>query len=216
MSRVSSGDQQIQGKTARRSSAQTREHVLDVAHQLFYWQGIRATGVDRVAAEAAVAPTTLYRLFASKDDLVAAYVRRADRLYRQWFDTAAAAAGDSPRDQILAVFDAPPSRCQQVQPEQCRGCPFLMALTEYPSATHPAHQHAAATKGWVRRRFGDLCAQLAQTAPIGDPGELADHLALVMEGVYASVQALGDTGPAQRARSLIERLLSPPPPAPAP
>ena len=56
---------------ARRSAEQTREHVLDVAYDLFYWHGIRATGVDRVAAEAGIAPTALYRLFPSKDALVA-------------------------------------------------------------------------------------------------------------------------------------------------
>ena len=67
--------------------------MLGVAHELFYWHGIRATGVDRVAAEAGVAPTTLYRLFASKDDLVAAYIERAGLLYREWFDAAAARAG---------------------------------------------------------------------------------------------------------------------------
>ena len=50
----------------RRSAAETREHVLGVAQKLFYWHGIRATGIDKVAAEAGVAPTTLYRLFASK------------------------------------------------------------------------------------------------------------------------------------------------------
>ena len=68
----------------RRPAAETRAHVLDVAHELFYWQGIRATGVDRVAAAAGVAPTTLYRLFACKDDLVAAYVERAAEGYREW------------------------------------------------------------------------------------------------------------------------------------
>jgi AcrR family transcriptional regulator len=67
----------------RRTAAQTREHVLAIANELFYWHGIRATGIDAVAAEAGVAPTTLYRLFASKDDLIAAYVERADRLYRE-------------------------------------------------------------------------------------------------------------------------------------
>ena len=61
---------------SRRTSAETRDHILEVAERLFYWDGIRATGVDTVAAEAGVAPTTLYRLFASKDDLVAAYVDR--------------------------------------------------------------------------------------------------------------------------------------------
>ena len=185
-----------------RSAAQTREHVLEVAHQLFYWNGIRATGVDRVAAEAAVAPTTLYRLFASKDDLVGAYMLRAADLYREWFDAAARTGGTDARQQILAVFDA---LTEQVQPGQCRGCPFLMALAEFPDPAHPAHRHAVATKGWVRVRLGELVAALD---PVTDTELLADQLALVMEGVYASVQALGVGGPAQRARGLAEALLA--------
>src|SRR5258708_3266826 len=101
-----------------RTAAQTREHVLQVAHDLFYWPGIRATGIGRVAAEARVAPTTLYRLFASKDDLVAAYVERADQDYRDWFSTTIEAAGPHPRKRILALFDA---LAEQVQPQVCRG-----------------------------------------------------------------------------------------------
>jgi AcrR family transcriptional regulator len=200
----------------RRSAEQTREHVLEVAHELFYWHGIRATGVDRVAAEAGIAPTTLYRLFASKDELVAAYIERAFRLYREWFDTAAGSGGALPRDQILAVFDA---LAEQVQPHQCRGCPFLMALAEFPDAEHPARQVAIEMKTWVRERMGELAEQFAATAPVADsvtapvadpvadPGELADHLALLMEGVYASAQALGHLGPARRARTLAAVLL---------
>lgn len=188
----------------RRSAEQTREHVLAVAHELFYWEGIRATGVDRVAAKAAVAPTTLYRLFASKDDLVAAYVSRGDELYRQWFDAAVAAGGEDPHEQILSVFDG---LAEQIRPEQCRGCPFLMALSELPDSTQLAHRHAVAMKSWVRKRFGELTDQLAQTTGTGEADELADHLTLIMEGVYASTQALGDRGPARRARTLVRRLL---------
>ena len=191
-----------------RSAAQTREQVLEVAHQLFYWNGIRATGVDRVAAEAAVAPTTLYRLFASKDALVGAYMQRASDLYREWFDAAARTGGTDARQQILAVFDA---LTEQVQPGQCRGCPFLMALAEFPDPNHPAHRHAVATKGWVRVRLGELVAVLD---PVTDTELLADQLALVMEGVYASVQALGVGGPAQRARGFAEALLAPLPSRP--
>ena len=143
-----------------RSSADTREHVLGVAHELFYWQGIRATGVDRVAAAAGVAPTTLYRLFASKDDLIAAYIERAGRLYREWFDAAAAVGGADPRAAILGVFEA---LGEQVQPQQCRGCPFLMALAEFPDPAHPAHRAAVATKRWVRERLGQLTAALASS-----------------------------------------------------
>jgi AcrR family transcriptional regulator len=187
-----------------RPAAQTRAHVLDVAHELFYWNGIRATGIDRVAADAGVAPTTLYRLFASKDDLIGAYLERAGELYRAWFEAAADAGGADPRQRILAVFDA---LTEQVQPGQCRGCPFLMALAEFPDPAHPAHRSAVALKQWVRTRLGELIAALGPAQP-GDPEALADQLALVMEGVYASVQALGVTGPARRARAFAETLLA--------
>jgi AcrR family transcriptional regulator len=77
-----------------------------------------------------VAPTTLYRLFASKDDLVAAYVERAGEHYKRWFLDA---TGDgTPPARIRSLFDA---LIQQVQPEHCRGCPFLMALAELPDAS---------------------------------------------------------------------------------
>jgi AcrR family transcriptional regulator len=194
-----------------RSSAETREHVLAVTNDLFYWQGIRATGVDRVAAQAGVAPTTLYRLFASKDDLVAAYIERAGRLYREWFDAAAAAGGPDPRGQILAVFGA---LGEQVQPQHCRGCPFLMALAEFPDPAHPAHRAAVAVKAWVRDRFGQLTAELTAgptdglAAGGGRDGLLADHLSLLMEGVYASAQALSARGPARHAWVLAESLLN--------
>ncbi len=184
----------------RRSSAETREHVLQVAHDLFYWQGIRAVGVDRIAAEAGVAPTTLYRLFASKDDLVAAYVERADRGYREWFT--AATHGNSPRERILSLFD---ELVVQTQPDRCRGCPFQMALTEFPDPAAGAHRHATANKAWVRERLGELTAELA----VADPEALADRLALLMEGVYASVQSLGSEGPAQNARAFAEAILPP-------
>jgi AcrR family transcriptional regulator len=186
-----------------RSSAETREHVLGIAHELFYWHGIRATGVDRVAASAGVAPTTLYRLFASKDDLVAAYIERADRLYREWFDAAAAAGGPDPRDQILAVFDA---LGEQIQPH-CRGCPFLMALAEFPDPAHRAHRAAVTMKAWVRDRFGQLTDALASGGRTARPELLADQLALVMEGTYASAQALSAEGPARHARTVAESLL---------
>jgi AcrR family transcriptional regulator len=188
----------------RRSSAETREHVLQVAHDLFYWHGVRAVGVDRIAAEAGIAPTTLYRLFASKDDLVAAYVERAEGHYREWFAEATRADGRSPRERILALFDA---LAEQVQPDRCRGCPFLMALTEFPDTELATHRHAVALKQWVRARIGELTAELANTGPTFDPPTLADQLTLIMEGVYASVQALGSDGPARRARAFAEALL---------
>ncbi|MEU7864248.1 TetR/AcrR family transcriptional regulator [Nonomuraea sp. NPDC049141] len=188
----------------RRTSAETREHVLEVAHDLFYWNGIRAVGVDRIAAKAEIAPVTLYRLFPSKDDLVAAYVERTERDYREWFTAATRADGRSPRDRILALFD---ELTLQTQPHCSRGCPFLMTLTEFPDPDIVCHQHAVGLKRWAHARMVELSEELAETSPVSDPAGLADHLTLIMEGVYASVQALGADGPARRARSIVEGIL---------
>jgi AcrR family transcriptional regulator len=178
----------------RRSAEQTREHVLGVARELFYWRGIRATGVDAVAAGAGVAPTTLYRLFASKDELVAAYLEREAAGYRAWFTAAAAEPADDPRGRILALFDA---LAEQVRPEDCRGCPFQMGLAELPDADTAGHAHAVAVKAWT----------LDQLRSLAGDDALGDEVMLVLEGVYASVASLGRTGPAARARAMVERLL---------
>ncbi|WP_036333432.1 TetR/AcrR family transcriptional regulator [Microbispora sp. ATCC PTA-5024] len=190
----------------RRTSAETREHVLEVARRLFYWNGIRAVGVDRIAAEAGVAPMTLYRLFPSKDDLVTAYVDRTEDDYREWFAKATQADGRSPRDRILALFD---ELLAQTQPHVSRGCPFLMTLAEYPQSEAGCHRHAVDLKKWTHARMLELVDQLAESQTVDDPAGLADHLILIMEGVYASVQALGAQGPARRARAIAERLLTP-------
>jgi AcrR family transcriptional regulator len=190
------------GHGRARSSARTREHVLEVTHDLFYWQGIRATGVDTVATAAEVAPTTLYRLFGSKDGLVAAYVERAADLYRNWFEDSLGSEDRPVAERLLDLFAA---LDDQVQPENCRGCPFLMALAELPSADHPAHRHAVAVKTWVNGRFGELVRELSP--PVDDPDRLADELTLVFEGTYASAQAMGAGGPARRSRQTAAAML---------
>jgi AcrR family transcriptional regulator len=196
------------GKSRRRNAEATREHVLDVAHALFYWTGIRATGVDRVAAEAGIAPTALYRLFPSKDALVTAYLERTEQRYHDWFERATHADGRSAAERIVALFG---ELSQQVQPEVCRGCPFAMAVTEFPDATLDAHQLAIRLKRWVRMRMRRLAAELAAERA-GNPfdvAEVADHLTLLFEGVYATVPTLGANGPAKRARALVAALVAP-------
>jgi len=188
----------------RRSAADTREQLLSVAHDLFYSKGIHATGVDQVAATAEVAPTTLYRLFDSKELLVGAYVERADQLARGWFVAALDRAGDDPRARILSVFDAIQD---EIRSPEYRGCGCLMALAEFPDDTSPAHVRAVDAKRWVHQRFTELVAELAKTTHVSDPSRLADELTLLLEGVHATAQALGTNGPAERARGLAELAL---------
>ena len=185
---------------ARRSSAETRERVLGVAEELFYGDGIRATGIDRVAAAAGVAPTTLYRLYASKDDLIAAYLERGRVQYLAWLDRGLGSAG-TPRQRLLAAFD---EQALAAAPEGFRGCPFLMALAEFPDPAHPAHAAAVRTKAEVRDRLRAVVGEL--TGP--DPEPLTDQLMLVMEGVYAAIQAFGHRGPAAQAPTVAAHLLA--------
>ena len=186
----------------RRPASETRELLLDAAEELFYWHGITATGVDRIAAEAGVAPTTLYRLFGSKDALIAAYVDRYAAGYRAWVASMTTDPTLSPRDRILALFDG---LLANTGPEAFRGCPFLMALAECPDPASAAHASAAAVKAWVRGTLLDLAREL----PAGTraPEVVADQLALVVEGLYASTAALGTDGPARRARELAALVL---------
>ncbi|HWF42769.1 MAG TPA: TetR/AcrR family transcriptional regulator [Acidothermaceae bacterium] len=188
----------------RRSAADTREHILAVAAELFYWEGIRATGVDTVAARADVAPTTLYRLFASKEDLVAAYVDRCSTAYRELLSAASAPPVGTARRRILAVFDA---FTNEVLAASCRGCPFLMVLGEFPDPSSAPHVGAVAHKTWLRALFRDLVRALGKEVQLRQPAKLADNLALVAEGMYGSVQALGASGPARQGRACAEVLL---------
>jgi AcrR family transcriptional regulator len=175
-----------------------REHILDVAEQLFYWQGIHATGIDRIVVEAEIAPTTLYRLFRSKDDLVAAYVDRYAEGYRGWIESLTSDQEQPARDRILAFFDALASN---TGPGSFRGCPFLMALAEYPDAGSAAHASAQAVKAWVRGKLRELAGQLPDVSPAA-ARTVGDQLALLVEGLYASTAALGTDGPAREARAL--------------
>lgn len=190
----------------RRSSADTREHVLRVARELFYWTGIRATGVDTVATEAAVAPTTLYRLFRSKDELVAAYLEREAAGYREWFGSVIADPTTGPRDRILALFDA---QTEQVRPGACRGCPFQLGLAELADPALPGHAHAVAAKAWTLDQLRALTGELLGPSADAAADALADHLMLIFDGVYASVLSLGAAGPPARVRTLVEHLTDP-------
>lgn len=165
---------------------------------------MHATGVDAIADRAEVAPTTLYRLFASKDDLVAAYVERCSSAYKDRLTEVSSPSAGTARERILAVFDA---FAAEALSESCRGCPFLMVLAEFPDPAHPAHRAAVAHKTWVRELLYGLVCELAADTSIGEPACVADELALIAEGVYGSVQSLGASGPARLGRVCAEILL---------
>lgn len=183
----------------RRTGDENRAIVLATATELFYFEGIHAVGVERIAQAAEVAPATLYRAFASKDELVEAYVQDRDDAWRRWFLDRVESADDA-RGAIVAVVAG---ALERVRSEDYRGCPFQMALAEFPNDEHPAHRAAVANKQWMCEQFAALCADL-EPAP---DAALADELCVVLDGLYASAHDLGSAGPAATTVSLVERLL---------
>jgi AcrR family transcriptional regulator len=178
-----------------------RERLLAVAGDLFYRQGIRPVGVDEIVAKADVAKMSLYRSFASKDELAAAYLRAVDQRYWRWWDDVLARHPNAPHDQLKALFQA---LAQRATRPDWRGCPFTNAATEFPEAGHPARAVAEGNKHELKRRlFG-----LASACGARRPEALADQLVLLFEGAYASAQTFGPAGPASEVAAAARALIA--------
>jgi AcrR family transcriptional regulator len=182
-----------------------RERVLEAATRLFLRDGFRAVGVDTIVAEAGVAKMTLYAHFPSKDDLIVAYLERANRQFWAWLDGASAAV-DDPRGKLLAMFDAVGKLANS---PQCLGCTFQGTAAEFPDPQHPGHRVALAHKQAVRARLGAL----AEQARLREPDDLADQLLLLMDGAWVAARMFGPDNPsgqaATAARTLIEAATPP-------
>lgn len=178
-----------------------RERLLAVAGDLFYRQGIRSVGVDEIVAEANVAKMSLYRCFASKDELAAAYLTERDERYWRWWDATVALHPDKSRRQIRALFLSLADRTTR---PGWRGCPFTNAATEFPETDHPARKIAEANKRELHHRL----RALATAAGARHPAALADQLVLLFEGAYTTAQTFGIDGPAKSVAAAADALVA--------
>lgn len=136
-----------------------RRRLLDTATRLFYGEGTRAVGIDRIIAEAGVAKATFYNHFPSKDALVLAYVEEQDRLGRE---AVAALAGATPRARIAAILGR---ISDAVVGGGYRGCPFLNTAAEYADPRSPVRRAIAARRAWYHGVLRDLLAEDGDPAP---------------------------------------------------
>ncbi|MFB6706062.1 TetR/AcrR family transcriptional regulator [Streptomyces sp. NPDC056333] len=190
--------------TAKRLPA--RERILTTAEELFSAHGLRGVGVDRIIADSGVAKSTLYVHFPSKDELAAAYLRRTDDAWRGKLRAAALAAGDSPRDQLVGLFDAVTASYER---HGFHGCPFINAAAESEPGSLPhtvTVEHKRAVRAWVR--------DLAEAAGAADPDQLALQLTLLVDGALAAGKLEQDPAmPAaakEAARFTVEHSCPPP------
>jgi AcrR family transcriptional regulator len=180
--------------------ARAGDRIRDTATRMFYRQGIRAVGIDAIVRRAGATKPSLYRSFLSKDDLAAAYLRDWDSAFWQRFESAAAAHPDDPRAQLRLFLRR---LTQRMRSPGYRGCALSNAALEYPEAGHPARRVAVATKRKLRRRL----RQMAVAMGARQPRLLADGLALLFEGAYASCQLFRRDGPAHSVARVAEQLI---------
>jgi AcrR family transcriptional regulator len=180
------------GKVVRPSA---RDRVFAVAADLFYRKGIHAVGVEEIVRAAGVAKISLYRSFASKDDLVVAYLQDRGRTFLGGWDDAFERYRDKPDEQLRAILGYV---AEATEVDGYRGCPFINFSAEFPDPSHPGRMVAAATMQAIRDRF--LCLAEALGAP--EPQKLADAWLLLFEGAYALSQTLGPAAGAA-GRSLL-------------
>jgi AcrR family transcriptional regulator len=160
-----------------------RERILETASELFYRRGVRAVGVDLVVEEAAVAKTSLYRHFRTKDELIAAFLAREDEDFWATWDRVAERERDDAARELDAHLDWIGERIGR---PNYRGCPQLNVAAEFPDRDHPARKVAVAHKRELRRRLEGIAARLG----VQGPDELGAQLSLLINGAFVSSQVL--------------------------
>jgi AcrR family transcriptional regulator len=181
---------------SRRGGRGARARILTAAAELFYFEGINATGVERIASRASVSKRTLYRHFPSKTALVEEYLQR---LRREAGEAAPPEMSDpTPRARLLALFEL-----SDADNGRMRGCRFHNAAVEaagaMPGVEHIVHLH--------KRDYVDGLTRLAREAGATDPEMLGDQIALLYEGASGLSTSLNDPAPWTRARAAAEALI---------
>jgi AcrR family transcriptional regulator len=190
-------------KSARLKRAQPppRERILLAARELFYRDGINAVSVDAVATAADTNKMTLYRHFASKDELVAEYLQALASEGDAVWDLARAAHPRDANAQLHFLLRQVSEFATQVG---VRGCALANAAVELAERRHPARRVVEAHK----RRQCERLVALVREAGYARPERLAEELFLLVEGARVSLQSVGPEGPGARVYALAESLLA--------
>jgi AcrR family transcriptional regulator len=187
----------VQGRYGVAMPTHARERLVAAAEQLFYEEGIRAVGVERLLAVSGVGRASFYRHFPSKDDLVLAMLSGYDERFREWLTHALREAGDDP----AALFDA---LAERFGTSALRGCASIRTMIEFVDPDHPLHRAAAAHKEAVVADLDRWLAGLGRA----DHAELAAQFLLLIDGAVVSAIRERGPGPAHRAKRIARALLA--------
>jgi len=181
-----------------------RQRLLEAAARRFYADGLAATGIDTITAEAGVAKMSLYNNFSSKADLVLAYLEARHEewltLYRRRLERAR-----GPRDGVLAVFDAYADHAALAYDRGFRGCGLLNAAAELP-AGDPGRAVVRRHKEEVEHLLAGHLEDLLPGRPV-EARVMAEHLSFLLEGAMARAGLEGDATRLGQARRIASGLL---------
>lgn len=159
------------------------QRIQSAAKDLFYRQGIRATGVEEVCRVAEATKMSLYRTYPSKDALIAAILQEDAEEWDAWFTAVTRDAPDA-LGKLRAMIG---SSVQELEDPDFRGCPMLLAQAEFPDQEHPTHKIVAAFKARVCQHL----LELAREAGAAEPEFLSQALAQMYDGAWSSLPYLG-------------------------
>ncbi|NAZ85093.1 TetR family transcriptional regulator [Kineococcus sp. T90] len=194
--------------TGRKQPA--RDRLLQAAARRFYADGIAATGIDTITAEAGVAKMSLYNNFASKSDLVQAYLLARHQEWLQLYaarctqvDAGANVGAGGPRERVLAVFDAYLDHAESAYEHGFRGCGQLNAAAELPVGDPSrlvVQQHKEDVETIVR-------GELEHLASPDQAAQAAEHLTFLLEGSMARAGLDGSPERIVRAKAIAQHIL---------
>ncbi|SCX39197.1 transcriptional regulator, TetR family [Kosakonia sacchari] len=182
-----------------KKTTDTREKILSSAEQLIYQNGIHATGMDLLVKTSGVARKSIYRYFATKDDVAAAALNERDERWMHWFRTESD-KGDTPQDRILNMFTVLRGWFES---EGFRGCAFINTAGEVGDPDDPVRQIAKLHK----QKLLDYTLELTEQLNIEQPAALARQLLILMEGAITMSYVMGDCSAADSAQDVAKLLL---------
>lgn len=154
--------------------APAKQRILDTADVLFYDEGIRAVGVDRLISASSVTKATFYKHYGSKDRLISDYVSLRHR--QAVVEIAELVERFSESEAVLRSLQE--TICASISSNDFRGCPFINAAAEFSDPTHPVRRSVVAHREWLVGAYEQLLRSLGHPMP----GEAADDLVLARDG----------------------------------
>jgi AcrR family transcriptional regulator len=157
------------------SVAPAKRRILETANRLFYGEGIRSVGIDRLISESGVTKATFYKHYGSKDRLIVEYISQRHSLARESVDAVVREASD-PELALQALID---QTVADVVSPGFRGCAFINAASEFTDSRHAVRQIVSDHREWYAETLSDLLRELGHPLP-GDGG---DELVVARDGV---------------------------------